>query len=221
MLKVNISYFIVKATNSLYVQLWQFSFSLYCRLLVMVVLSVCTYLAVNFIPHGLVTVALMSVFGYLLSLDLGGLGAQILSMCCSGHPRLSRNFVKDRDKGFLWSWGVREFLYHTLMLLVIVAIAVVMNKYVASDDDQQLAEDLADYFAYAIIALLVIEVLLSEIQTVYILFGLWRNKLYPSSVQRTTIFTKGKSRLGILGYVRRIIMDWGKYDNVTTRLQKC
>ena len=181
-----------------------------CRLLVMVVLSVCTYLTVNFIPHGLVTVALMSIFGYVLSLDLGGLGAQILSMCCLAHPRLNKDSVKDRNNGFLWSWGVREFLYHTAMLVVIATVAVVVNKYVASDDDQQLAEDLADYFAYAVMALLVIEVLLSEIQTVYILFGLWRNKLYPSSVQRTTIFRKGKSRLGILGYVRRVIMDWGK-----------
>ena len=176
----------------------------------MVVLSVCSYLTVNFIPHGLVTVALMSVFGYFLSLDLGSLGAQILSMCCLAHPTLGKSFVKDQNKGFLWSWGVREFLYHITMLVVIVTITVVMNKYVASDDDQQLAGDLADYVAYAIVALLVIEILLSEIQTVYILFGLWRNKLYPSSVQRTTIFRKGKRRLGILGHVRRTIMDWGK-----------
>ena len=185
----------------------------------MVIISTCVYLAVNFIPHGLATVALMSLFGYLLSLDLGGLGSQLLSMCCSSS--FTQNLITEETRGFMWSWGILEFLYHIAILGVTVAIAVVLNKFVASDD-VQLAKDSSDYFAYAIIALFVIEVILSEVQNVYVLFGLWRNKLYPSSVQRTTIFQKGKSRLNVIGYVRRVIMNWGEYSTLISyeRLQK-
>lgn len=171
----------------------------------MIVMSTTVFLAVYFIPHGLVTVALMSLFGYLLSLDLGGFGNQLLSMCCS--PR-DKHQVDEINTGFLWKWGIFEFLYHVATLGIAVAVALLVNKFVTSED-AELAKDLSDYLAYVIMALLAIEVILSEVQSVYVLFGLWRNKLYPSSVQRTTIFKKGKRRLNVVGFIRRGIMNWG------------
>ena len=171
----------------------------------MVIVSVSVYLAAYFIPQGLVTVAIMSVFGYLLSLDWGGIGSQILAVCfpqCTG-------FQMDEDKpGFMWKWGIFEALYHVLMLGVAVATALVVNLYLATDSS---AKDYSDYFGYVIMGLLVIELILADVQSVYVIFGLWRNKLYPASVQRTTIFRKGKKKLNILGYIRRAIMDWGKF----------
>ncbi len=172
----------------------------------MVVVSVGVYLAAYFIPHGLVTVALLSLFGYVLSLDLAGLGSQLLSVCFpSTFPPGIEN------TGFLWKWGIKETIYHVLVLGLTLAVALVVNKFVASEDPL-LAIDLSDYLAYAVIAFLVIEVILAEVQSVYVLFGLWRNKLYPSSVQRTTIFRKGKSRLAVVGIVRRVVMDWGESE---------
>ncbi len=187
-------------------------------MLVMVIVSVAAYLAAYFIPQGLVTVAVMSLCGYLLSLDWGGIGNQILSVCfpqCSG-------FQMDGEKhGFMWKWGILEALYHVLMLGVAVTTALIVNLYLATNKS---AEDYSDYLGYVIIGLLAIELILADLQSVYVVFGLWRNKLYPPSVQRTTIFRKGKKKLNVLGYIRRFIMDFGRFiciSLISTCLSGC
>ncbi len=175
----------------------------------MVLLSTCAYLMVYFIPHGLITVALLAIFGYLLSLDLGGLGWHICNKCLGSK---FNDTEQNENGGFMWKWGIKEMLYHAVMLIFVISVALLLNKYVASDDPT-LAADLVEYLAYAVMALLAIEVILSECQSVYVLLGFCRNKLYPSSVQRTTIFRKGKTKLNVLGFVRRTAMNWGKAKN--------
>ncbi len=180
--------------------------AIYFRLCVMSLLSVVLYIVIYFIPYGLITVILMAAFGYLLSIDLGSLGCQILAMF-SKNKVWPEGTTVQWNMGFLWKWGVKEVVYHICMLVLATGIAGGVN-YVVRDDST--IADYAEYLAYGCMGLLAIVVLLSEVQGVYVLFGLWRNKLYPSSAQRITIFQKGKKKLNILGYIRRVIINWGK-----------
>ena len=66
---------------------------------------------------------------------------------------------------------------------------------------------------YSIIALCVVEKILRDIQGVFIIFGAWRNSLFPSTVQSARIFQRRKLLLKPLGIIRRGIVNWGEFYN--------
>ena len=107
---------------------------------------------------------------------------------------------------FLWRWTPAELVFHLLLLMVVGGTAAVLNLLVAPS----LSAQVSDYLLYTVMGLLALEYLLTELQGVYVLGGLWRNRLFPSSTQRTTIYHKGKTRLKPLGYIRRLLRNFGK-----------
>lgn len=176
------------------------------RLGVLLLLSVGVYFAAYFMPSCLATVLVSALFGYLLSIDLGGLVNQIIHTC------RSRNKVSDdqgviamdmRIKGFLWRWGVLEFLYHFIMLAVVGVTAGLLNV-----NSHTISGDVWRILGYVIIGFCVVEKILRDLQNVYIFFGLLRNWLFPKSSHLGKIFLDRRKMLKPLGVVRRIIVNW-------------
>lgn len=170
--------------------------------------SVGVYLGAYFLPSCLGTVLISALFGYLLSVDLGGLMNQIIHIC------RNRNKVSDdqgviamdmKMKGFLWRWGVLEFLYHALMLTLVGVTAGLLNV-----NSHTIDGDVWRILGYVIIGLCVVEKLLRDLQNVYIFFGLLRNCLFPRASHIGKTFLSRKKMLKPLGVTRRIIVNWGK-----------
>ena len=63
---------------------------------------------------------------------------------------------------------------------------------------------------YCIIGLCVAEKIFRDIQGVFIIFGAWRNALFPGTVQQQRVFERRKFRLKPLGIIRRGIVNWGE-----------
>lgn len=184
----------------------------YYRLGVLLLLSVGVYFAAFFMPSCLATVLVSALFGYLLSIDLGGLVNQIIHTC------RSRNKVSDdqgviavdmRVKGFLWRWGVLEFLYHFIMLAVVGVTAGLLNV-----NSHTISGDVWRILGYVTIGLCVVEKILRDLQNVYIFFGLLRNWLFPKSSHLGKQFLDRRKMLKPLGVVRRIIVNWGKVQSL-------
>ncbi|XP_013381869.1 pecanex-like protein 4 [Lingula anatina] len=179
------------------------------RLILMLTLSLGVFLAAYFIPNDLVTVILLCVMGYLLSTDLGGLGSQFLKLCTTQHNNKSKSDARqDSEKtimkpksNFFVTWAFKEG--HFIMLFIAGGLGGVINYF-----SPQISADIPQILGYIIMGLLVIQKLLSDMQRVYVFFGIWRNALYPSSIQRTLIFQKRKKRLLVLGIIRRILLEW-------------
>lgn len=94
----------------------------------MIVLSMCVFLGAYYIKTCLGTIILSALAGYLLSTDLGGLGAQLLALINRNRVSASKTgepSEKNRGKGlrFLWKWGALEIVYHTVMLAVVGIVA--------------------------------------------------------------------------------------------------
>ena len=181
---------------------------LYFRLLVNLFVAVVLTIALFFIPHGFITVILASGSGYILSLNLGLLGNQILKKCRKNHVK-SIKIIEDgsqTDFEFGWRWGWKEALGHVCFTLIVLGISFVTNFFLAPS-----GSTIVNILGYVILPLFALMKLLGDLQCVYVFFGVWRNKLFPESVQRTTIFNKRKKQLKYLGYIRRAIVDLGKY----------
>ncbi|CAH1791455.1 unnamed protein product [Owenia fusiformis] len=170
------------------------------RLMTMLVLSVGVYLAVYFVPLGTATIAIMSSMGYILSTDLGGLGSQLLNICSK--QKNTQDETLSISTSFLWRWTWKEVLFHVAMTTVATGVAIVIHVYI-----NNITSDIVQVIGYTIVGVLVIQKLLCSLQSVYVGCGLVRNKLYPASVERKTIFKKAKKRLKALGYTNRVILD--------------
>ena len=73
-----------------------------------------------------------------------------------------------------------------------------------------ISEDIMKYLGYAIIGVCAMEKMLREMQSVYIMFGLLRNFLYPENMGTS----KGRRWwMVVLGFLRRGLVNWGK-ENV-------
>lgn len=170
--------------------------------------SVAVYLTAYFVDVGLTSVLVCSLFGYILSLDLAGLGLQFM------------NFIKNRNRiaadpgdlqiipnkwQFLWTWGVLEGVFHFVMLAIVGVISGLLN-YNSTSFETSVWKNLG----YAVIGVCVAEKIFRDSQNVFLIFGLVRNGLYPKSVLSQRTFSNGKRKLKVLGVVRRILVNWGK-----------
>ncbi|XP_053374492.1 pecanex-like protein 4 isoform X2 [Mercenaria mercenaria] len=184
------------------------SFDLLHRLLVMVTLSTCVFIGAYFIKVSLGTIILCALAGYLLSTDLGGLGTQLLALITRNRVSASRTDVREPDreesgKKFLWKWGIFEFLYHVVMLAVVCVIAGLLNK-----NSTSFSTDSWKILGYCIIGVCVLEKVVRDLQGVFIVFGLWRNMLFPKTVRQQRIFQYRKLWLTPLGVMRRGLVNW-------------
>jgi hypothetical protein len=109
-------------------------------------------------------------------------------------------------KGFLWQWGIFEVLFHLLIFGVTGGISAVVNV-----NSSTSSNTVRDILGYLTLGLLVIDKVFGDVQRVYVVFGILRNRFFPSNVIRTSQFKARKKHLNRLGYVRRFLLDFGEH----------
>ena len=77
-------------------------------------------------------------------------------------------------------------------------------------NSNNLSSDVSYGLGYCVIALCVAEKIFRDIQGVFIIFGSWRNALFPGTVQQQRVFERRKFLLKPLGIIRRGIVNWGE-----------
>ncbi|XP_060062887.1 pecanex-like protein 4 [Ylistrum balloti] len=175
------------------------------RLVVLLTLSLGVYLGAYFISASLGSVLLAALCGYLLSTDLGSLGDQLHTFIHTRNKVASgsQDTINSNHRcQFLWKWRPLEFLYHFIMLAIVGVLAGLVNYNLTNDDS------IWRILGYVIIGLCVVEKILRDIQSVYIILGLWRNMLFPPTATRTNLFKDRKRKLKPLGVLRRVIVNW-------------
>ncbi|XP_064623432.1 pecanex-like protein 4 [Lineus longissimus] len=170
------------------------------RLLIMFIVSALIFIGAYFISSDIATVIILAMTGYLLSIDWGGLCAQVLDKC----QKTTISSLKINPvKGFLWQWGVFEALFHLFIFSLTGGLAAVINL-----NTSVIGNTVRDVMGYLTIALLVLDKIFGDMQKVYVVFGILRNRLFPSNVIRTSLFKARKKHLNRLGYVRRVLLDF-------------
>ncbi|XP_038071553.1 pecanex-like protein 4 [Patiria miniata] len=175
------------------------------RLILMLLASGVTLLIAYFLPSDIGIVVFSACVGYLLSLDLSSLFNQLIDWCKSRqHNRLQSLNNQSRavsKQSFGWKWGWRETLVHFVTLLVIGGISFTCAYFRASA-----SETLRNILGYGMVAARCLLKVLGDAQSVYVFFGLWRNKLFPASIQNTSTYSKRKRILHRLSYLYRIFL---------------
>ncbi|KAL5007939.1 hypothetical protein ScPMuIL_013520 [Solemya velum] len=179
-------------------------------LIILLFLSLVVFVAVYFTPVSLHAVLVAAALGYLLSLNVTGLGLQIFhSLKKKNKVSSSQRFgmsVTSSDGGkhsFLWSWSMSSFLYHLLVLTLVCTEAGIVNSH-----SDRIDSNVWNILGYVIIGLCLTEKLLRSIQNVYVLFGLVRNPLFPLNMDRRKLFEEKKKVLKVFGLVRRSVVNW-------------
>jgi len=101
-------------------------------------------------------------------------------------------------------------LYYVLTYLKdgLVSLSGLINK-----NSHNFTSDSWKFLGYSVIGVCILEKLLRDIQGVFIVFGLWRNALFPPTVQHTRMFENRKRKLIPVGMLRRGLVNWGMYNN--------
>ncbi|XP_012939720.1 pecanex-like protein 4 [Aplysia californica] len=185
----------------------------WARLIVGFLLSSAVFVGCYFLTSTFSSVVLAACAGYLLSTDLGALGSQIWAACQrTNNNRVSSarhstaralNAPQPTVTGFLWSWCWSTVVYHAAMTAVVGGVAAAVNYHADS-----LSSDVVRYLGYVVIAACVVEKVMRDSQSVYVLFGLWRNALYPQTSESSRLFHNGKRKLLVVGVFRRILLNW-------------
>ncbi|XP_074662137.1 pecanex-like protein 4 [Tubulanus polymorphus] len=171
------------------------------RLCILTVLSCAVLAAAYFITDGLGSILVMAIMGYLLSTDIGQLGAQLMQKC----RKTKINSMKVLPiKGFLWKWTWREFLFHLFMGSVVGCVTSVLYTYRSYLGGTMSTSVLG----YCVLALTVLDKLLGDMQRVYLAFGIFRNRMFPATIHNVAKFKRRKNFLSTFGWIRRILLDF-------------
>ena len=190
-------------------------FGIIFRLLLMSALSAIFFLIIYFLSSGYVMMALMAGFGYMLSIDIGGLIGQIVHKCKKNKVAHSEH----TNTGFLWHWTWKESVFHISVTFVVGGLAGGMS-YICTNYSSG-AAGINNYIGLAIVGLLVLELILADIQKVYLCFGLVRNCVYPRSVLKSALFKLRKKKLNGFGYLRRVLVSFSKFQLLTFIISIC
>ncbi|XP_022086060.1 pecanex-like protein 4 [Acanthaster planci] len=174
------------------------------RLILMLLASGITLVVAYFLPSEVGTVIFSACAGYVLSLDLSSLFNQILDWRrARQHNRLqslNSQLGAKTQRAFGWRWGWREILVHFVTLLLIGGLSFTCAYLRASA-----SVTVFNILGYGLVALRCLLKILGDVQSVCLFFGLWRNKLYPESIQNTSTYSKRKTILHRLSYAYRTL----------------
>ena len=207
--------------------------SSYSRLLFQILLSA-TLSMVYFIPNDTLTVALLSVFGYLLSsVDLTRIVLLVKEKIVNKRNKIetisSDQFA--RISSLNWPLNetnkkevdlernnvfIKELIYHVLMIIsTITCSMLIFNLFQNLEKTIRLQIQIA--LLYTCIGLLIIISIFSRLQNVYLFFGLIRNPLYPKSCLNEIVDTdydltinRRKLIFQILKFIRISLLKFGK-----------
>ncbi|XP_066550869.1 pecanex-like protein 4 [Amia ocellicauda] len=172
------------------------------RLLLMFLVSVAVAVCAAFIPSALGVVLFITAAGFLLSLDLSQVPG-LLRPCGTGVVGMGDG-RSGPPRSLGWTPGWRELLLHGALLLAALAEAGLLQVYVGPI--QGSAADLQATVSYILLGLLVISWALGEVQGAYLLWGVFRNPLYPRQTGNIDALEKERRRLRRTGLVRRVLL---------------
>lgn len=160
------------------------------RLFVMFVLSSLVVVVVIFITHSTVIVIITAAcVGFVLSLDIFGFVLQLrvkLNSLCTKKP--------------MTQWRLKEVIIFIVMFFLTGVIAGVSSHFSSSADTH-----IFQSFCFVFLVLLVSLKVLGDVQSVSIFFGLFRNPLFPASIESARIFHKRKKNLTYVGILHQAL----------------
>ena len=205
------------------------------RLIFQIFLSVILSM-VYFIPNNIIIIALLSLFGYILSsIDFIHLFFKIkeilnrkrnrvetisndeFARISSPTSAITHQLEKDGNDDSVISIDTKALVYHILMIILTIACSMsIYNLFDSNYLTINVTFQIEIALLYACICLFVIITICSKLQNIY-LFGLFRNPLYPKYSLNETInadyeFTINYRKKGfqVLKYIRIILLKFGK-----------
>lgn len=162
----------------------------------MFILSSLVVVMATFINNSTVIIIITACFGFILSMDVFGFALQVWN-----------TVIKEKEAKQLASqWRLKEIIIFVIMLLLTGAIAGVSSHF-SSDVSPEMFDTLGIVF----VVLLVLLKVLGDAQCVSIFFGLFRNPLYPASIESSGEFKKRKNTLRYVGLLRQTLLFYGEY----------
>ena len=158
----------------------------------MFIMSSIVVVMATLISSHLAVLIIAGCCGYLLSCDVFGLAR-----------RIWRKFTS-KDNSVQHCWSVKDLFIHVAMLVLGVTVAGLSFHFSANS-----SKTMFDAFGYIFISLVVLIKFLGDIQGVYVVFGFFRNPLYPASIESLEAFKSRKRCLMYLGFVRHILLVYG------------
>ncbi|XP_041070900.1 pecanex-like protein 4 [Carcharodon carcharias] len=173
------------------------------RLLLMFIVSVGVVIATFFIPNTLGVVLFTTGMGFILSLDLTQVEASF-RFCCRtaraslGYPKHFRNRIG-------WQLGWKEALIYTSLLTMTLAEAGLLHSFARRSTTSRISPQ--TIISYILIITLVVWKIFQEIQSAYILFGFFRNPLFPKGIRTVKVFKHKQAILMKAGLIQRILLN--------------
>ena len=164
------------------------------RLFVMFVLSSLVVVVVTFISHSTVIVIVSACFGFILSWDIFGFALQLR--------------VKLNGLNMMKPMTLCKFK-ETIIFVIMFCLTAVISG-VSSHLSSSASSEIFQSFLYVFLVLLVSLKVLGDVQAVSIIFGLFRNPIYPASIESTRIFSKKKRILKYVGLIHWALLVYGK-----------
>ncbi|XP_048393247.1 pecanex-like protein 4 [Stegostoma tigrinum] len=173
------------------------------RLLAMFVVSVGVVIATFFIPSTLGVVLFTTGMGFILSLDLSQADTLFRFCCRTAHASLE--YPKYFGKRIGWHLGWKEALIYISLLIVTLAEAGLLHFFAKSSSTFIINPQTV--ISYILIVTLVIWKIFQEIQGSYVLFGFFRNPLFPKGVRTVRLFEQKRAILMKFGFIQRILLN--------------
>lgn len=151
----------------------------------------------TFIDNSTAIIIVAACFGFNLSMDVFGFALQVRDTV--SNEKVSKHAT-------MTQWRLKEIIIFVVMLLLTAAIAGVSSHF-SSD----VSAEMLDAFGFVFVVLLVLLKVLGDVQCVSIFFGLFRNPLYPASIETAGEFKKRKKTLRYVGLLRQTLLYYGEY----------
>lgn len=145
-------------------------------------------------------IIIAACFGYILSLDIFGLALQARDTISK--EKMSKHPVTP--------WRLKEIIIFIAMLLLTAVVAGVSHNFSSS------AHKIFEAFGFTFVVLLILLKVLGDMQCVSIFFGLFRNPLYPASIESSGEFKKRKKTLRYTGLLRQTLLFYGEYSYIVS-----
>ena len=160
----------------------------------MFVLSSLVVVVVTFITHSTVIVIVSACFGFILSWDVFGFVLQLR--------------VKLNGSNMMKPMTLCKFKETIIFIIMFFLTAVISG--VSSHLSSSASSEIFQSFLYVFLVLLVSLKVLGDVQAVSIIFGLFRNPIYPESIESTRIFSKKKRILKYVGLIHWALLVYGE-----------
>ena len=163
----------------------------------MFILSSLVVVMATFINNSTAIIIIAACFGYILSLD-------IFSLALQARDTISKEKM---SKHPVLQWRLKEIIIFIAMLLLTAVVAGVSQHFSSSA-----SREMFEAFGIAFVVLLLLLKVLGDLQCVSVFFGLFRNPLYPASIESSGEFKKRKKTLRYTGLLRQTLLFYGEYS---------